>query len=75
MSCFFKGNNYYVGLGGVPEAEGEDIGQWRIRVTKSRSIIQKLTRKNKLSDQDPILSILSYIIVKSGFSNVSTDSA
>lgn len=75
ISCSFKGNKYYIGLGGAPEVEGQNNGEWRVMVTKSRSFIQILKGKNKLSAQEPILCALSGIITKAGFSNVSAVSA
>ncbi|WP_445362224.1 hypothetical protein ACJJIQ_10060 [Microbulbifer sp. ANSA003] len=75
ISCSFKGNKYFIGLGGTPETEGKNNGEWRVMVTKPRSIVQVLTGKNKLSDEESILGVLSGIITKAGFSNVSTCSA
>ncbi|WP_444941520.1 hypothetical protein ACJJI3_03535 [Microbulbifer sp. ZKSA004] len=75
MSCSFQGNNYYVGFGGLPSEEGQNNGEWRVIVTKSRSIIQMLSGKNKLLANEPMMGVLSSIIEKAGFSNVSDISA
>lgn len=70
ICCIYAGNQYYVGVGGNPETEGGNFGEWRLMLTKSRTILQTLLGKNKLVDADPFWELLNAIVSKSEFGNV-----
>lgn len=69
INCAHNGQRYYLGLGGLPEIEGKDQGEWRVMFTKPRSFVQALLSKNKLSKDEPIISIVLSILNREGFND------
>jgi hypothetical protein len=55
---------YFLGVGGCLRegAVGKNDGEWRIIVEKKRSIWEKLRGKNKMSETEPILSMIEDIL-------------
>ncbi len=55
---------YFLGVGGYLRegAVDKNDGEWRIMVEKKRSICEKLRGKNKMSETEPILSIIEDIL-------------
>jgi len=64
ISGTFKGNDYFVGIGGnADEASDEkNQGEWRIMVEKRRSVWQKLSGKNEMSESDELLQTVREIL-------------
>jgi hypothetical protein len=52
-----EGSSYMVGASGEPERASPDV-DWVIQVHKNRSFKDKLTGRNKLTDEDPFLAFL-----------------
>jgi hypothetical protein len=54
------GQSYFIGIGGNAEEGAADTnqGQWRISIEKHRSLKQKLTGKNKMTADEPIIPII-----------------
>jgi hypothetical protein len=68
-----KFGSYYIGAGGNPldEAVERNRAEWRVMVTKRRSLWQKLTGQNKLSKNEPIIvAVLSILQTEPDFSNI-----
>jgi len=58
------GASYTLGLGGIPNDEdgGSDEGEWRVMVTKHRSLIDRLRGKNRLIEDEPILTLIESVL-------------
>jgi hypothetical protein len=54
--------SYFLGVNGNPDVEGSDKGEWRIIVKKKRSLWEILTRAGKITDDDPMVTILEEIL-------------
>ncbi len=67
IGCTYHGQGYYLGLGGLPEVEGKDQGEWRIMFTKQRTFMQSILGKNKLNKGEPIISSVLSILNQEGF--------
>jgi len=59
-----NGSSYFIGMGGNADEESEDPdqGEWRIMVEKYRSLWEKLTGKNKMSESDELLAVIPEIL-------------
>jgi len=55
-----RGSWYFVGIGGNADESSEkpNQGEWRIMVEKRRSLWQKLSGNNKMSDSDDMVNII-----------------
>ncbi len=55
---------YFLGVGGylIEGAIDKNDGEWRIMVEKRRSIWEKVRGRNKMSESEPILSIIEDIL-------------
>lgn len=63
-------SGYYLGVGGIPENDSSNLGEWRVMVTKKRSFIEGILGKNKLSREEAIFSQLCSILNNAGFTKV-----
>jgi hypothetical protein len=64
---------YYIGVGGnsLEDVTNPDRGEWRVMLTKRRSIMEKLKKKNKLGESEPILLLIREILqAEPDFSNL-----
>jgi hypothetical protein len=64
--------SYYVGVGGngAEDALNKDQGEWRVMISKRRSLWSILTGKNKLSVNEQIISSIRKILeAETDFSN------
>jgi hypothetical protein len=69
--------SYYIGAGGhaVENSSDQNRGEWRLMISKRRSLFQKLTGKNKLSKNEPIIAVvLSIVRHEPDFSNLQEES-
>jgi hypothetical protein len=59
-----EGRSYFVGVGGNADESSTDSnqGEWRIMVEKHRSIWEKLTRKNEMSEADEMVTVIWEIL-------------
>lgn len=59
-----KGGSYFIGIGGNADESSTDRnqGEWRIMVEKHRSIREKLTRKNEMSEADEMVTVIWEIL-------------
>jgi hypothetical protein len=55
------GASYLVGASGEPERPPPDV-DWTIQVHRNRSMMDKLTGKNKLSNDDPLFAFLERLV-------------
>jgi hypothetical protein len=55
---------YFVGVGGTPNEDmpGRNQGQWRLIVEKHRSVWERLTGANRLSEDDVFIGVLKEIV-------------
>jgi len=53
-------NCYYIGVGGnsLEIRQMRTGGEWRVMISKRRSLVEKITRKSKLKDEEPIIVTL-----------------
>src|SRR5262249_41352070 len=68
-----EGSSYFIAIGGNSDEDSADKnrGEWRIGIDKHRSFWEKLTGKNKLADNDPVLHLVQSILQKENdFSNI-----
>jgi hypothetical protein len=58
------GNAYFIGIGGNPDEQSGDPnqGEWRISIEKHRSFRDKLTGKNQISRDEPIIAVVRGIL-------------
>jgi hypothetical protein len=66
-------NSYYIGVGGNSAEDRSDPnrGEWRVMITKRRSLAEKITGKNKLTQQERIVEIVASVLqTETGISNV-----
>ena len=70
IACFDGEQGYYLGVGGIPENECSDLGEWRVMFTKRRKILESLFGKNKLSKFDRIITVVKSILESEKFSNI-----
>jgi hypothetical protein len=56
--------SYYVGVGGnaAAGAANKNQGEWRVMISKRRSLWDRLTGKNKLSAGEPIISSIRTVL-------------
>ena len=54
----YQGNKYLVGFIGIPAESKDDAPEIIIQVDKSRSFIESILGKNKMTKSDPLLSIV-----------------
>jgi hypothetical protein len=69
-------DRYFLGFGGYPRPGGlgRNDGEWRVMVQKKRSIWEKLRGRNKITDTEPILSMIEDILcAQADFGNVSRE--
>jgi len=59
-----NGQSYYLGVGGNADGDtaNPDAGEWRVIVEKKRTIWQRLTGENKITLDDPLLSLIRQIL-------------
>jgi hypothetical protein len=70
MDVAGPGATYLVGASGEAEGESHDV-DWTIQVHKHRTAMEKLTGRNKLTDDDPLVSLLAGIFRETpGFRDV-----
>ncbi|HEX9944036.1 MAG TPA: hypothetical protein VGG03_18650 [Thermoanaerobaculia bacterium] len=56
-------SSYLVGASGFPEEEREDASvEWHIQIHKLRSLLDKLTGRNKLTSEDPLSRIIEGLV-------------
>ena len=55
------GASYLVGASGEPDRPPPDV-DWTIQVHKNRSMMDKLTGKNKLASDDPLFALLEKLV-------------
>lgn len=70
-------SSYYIGIGGNSAEDSADPnrGAWRVMITKRRSILEKLTGKNKLEQREPIIrTIWTILEAEPEFSNIHFES-
>ncbi len=73
LSVTDSARSYYVGVGGyaTESAASKNHGEWRIMISKRRSLWEMLTGKNKMSANDPItFSLLGILKAEPEFSNI-----
>jgi hypothetical protein len=61
MNVDGSGASYLVGATGEPNRPSPDV-DWTIQVHKNRSLMDKVTRKNKLSKDDPLFALLERLV-------------
>jgi len=64
---------YYVGVGGnsFENPTNPDVGEWRVMLSKRRTIMERLKGKNKLAESEPILMLVQKILqAESEFANI-----
>jgi hypothetical protein len=56
--------SYFVGVGGTPddESSGNSYGQWRLCVEKHRTLLEKLTGANQLSEDNSFIEVLKAMV-------------
>jgi hypothetical protein len=60
----YGGRAYFIGIGGNADETSSDAnrGEWRISVEKHRSLRDKLTGKNPMSSDEPIIAVIREIV-------------
>ena len=67
------GTTYVVGASGQPERTASEI-DWIIQVHKQRSLTDKLTGRNTMSTDDPLVALLERVVREEpAFRNVSVE--
>jgi hypothetical protein len=64
---------YYIGVGGNPAepAVSKNHAEWRVMVSKRRSIWDRLTSKNRLADDEPVIAeIFAVLKAEPDFSKI-----
>jgi hypothetical protein len=61
MNVEGNGASYLVGASGEPDRPPPDV-DWTIQIHKSRSVLDKLAGKNKLSSDDPLCVLLEQLV-------------
>jgi hypothetical protein len=72
------GRAYLLGVGGnADDAPGApDRGEWRVIVEKRRTLVERLTGRGRLADDEPIVLLLRRILeAEPGLANVRHDDA
>ena len=64
MFATCRGTSYFLGLGGLLDnsAPTPNYGEWRVMISKVRSIKDKLTGRNKMTSDEGILVIVEDIL-------------
>ncbi len=57
-----RGTAYFVGVGGTPPERPAECGEWRLVVEKHRTLRDRLTRRNYMAEDDPLLAVLTSIV-------------
>lgn len=66
-------NSYYIGVGGnsAEDPANPNRGEWRVMITKRRSLIEKLLGKNRLKQEEPIIrTVWNILEAEPSFSNL-----
>ncbi|MBI2840740.1 MAG: hypothetical protein HYX75_20675 [Acidobacteria bacterium] len=56
-----KGSSYLVGASGQPERPAPDM-DWIIQIDKNRSLKDKVTGRNKMTGDDPLVALLESLV-------------
>jgi hypothetical protein len=68
-----NGSTYMVGASGQPERTAPDM-DWIIQVHKNRTFKDKLTGKNKMTSDDPLVALLeSFVRSEPAFRDISVE--
>jgi len=73
IEASYQGRWYFVGIGGNADESGADRnqGEWRVMTEKCRSVWEKLTGKNRMSEADEMLALIQEILeAQPDFQNV-----
>jgi hypothetical protein len=62
MPVTMEGASYYLGVSGNADEPGSDEGEWRIIVSKRRSIWERLAGKETITAEDPLLKLIEQIL-------------
>jgi hypothetical protein len=66
-------SHYFIGIGGNADesSNNPNQGEWRIMIEKHRSVWEKLSGKNKMSDKDEMMGLICKVIeAEPDFKNV-----
>ncbi len=69
----YRGDWYFIGIGGNPDEFGKNNnqGEWRVMIKKHRSVWEKLTRKNEMSGAEEMMNLIREVIeMEPDFNNV-----
>jgi hypothetical protein len=63
LEVHHQGSGYFIGIGGHAEDESfSNRGEWRLMVEKRRSLMEILTGKNRMTENEEIVSILRCVV-------------
>jgi hypothetical protein len=71
-----SGGSYYIGVGGNSDEDASDKnrGEWRVMISKRRSLTERLLGNNKLVEHEPIIATIKEILQgEPDFSKIHTD--
>lgn len=70
-----ENQTYFIGIGGVSDGADNDSnqGEWRVMIEKKRSFVEKILGKNKLTDNENIVTLIKNILNgENDFKNIKT---
>jgi len=70
ISCSDGDQRYYLGVGGIPEEDGSNLGEWRVMFTKRRGFIDSMLGKNKLTEVEKIVTSVKSILEAANFNKI-----
>ncbi len=73
LSCKLDDREYYLGVGGLPEEDGSNVGEWRVMFTKRRSLVELLIGKSKLAKDEKIIGLIRGYLSSASFSSIKLD--
>ncbi|MES3025248.1 MAG: hypothetical protein V4857_27040 [Pseudomonadota bacterium] len=68
----YKGVSYLICVGGSPDEQPDrpNYGEWHLVVERHRTLLEKLTGKNKTAVTDPIFEPILKVLRAAGFEDV-----
>ncbi|WDS35445.1 hypothetical protein [Pseudoxanthomonas sp.] len=71
----YQGITYLMCVAGNSDEDAArpDYGEWHVMLERSRTFMQKLLGKNKISASDPIIGKVTLVLQRAGFASVTVE--
>jgi hypothetical protein len=70
IRCTQNDRGYYLGVSGAREGDDSDYGEWRIMITKRRSLLEAFLGKERFHSGEPIVQGIYRVLREAAFENI-----